>query len=227
MSLAETLIGWLAPARCLGCDYEGQALCEACATSEILGHGERCWRCGALTNRCRTCPRCRSFGGPRYAWITTDYVGLASCLIRAYKFGHRRYIANPLAGLMAETFLFYNDGKEAYLVVPVPTATGRVRQRGFDHSTLLARTVARKLGLEYQAVLGRLGQASQIGARRSQRLKQPLDNYFVRLPALVAGRNVLLIDDVITTGGTLRAATKTLRTAGARHVDALVFAKRL
>ncbi len=114
-----------------------------------------------------------------------------------------------------------------YLVVPVPTATSRVRQRGFDHSILLAKHLARQLNLNYSQTLGRLGQASQVGTGRADRLKQPAGQYFVRTPWQVRGQSILLIDDVITTGGTLLSATQELRRAGAIHVDALIFAKRL
>ena len=114
-----------------------------------------------------------------------------------------------------------------YIVVPVPTATSRLRQRGFDHSALLAKSISRNLRLPYSAALGRLGQERQLGAPRSQRLAQPAGNYFIKRPAEITGRDVLLIDDVITTGGTIIECAKILRAAGARHVDALVFAKKL
>lgn len=114
-----------------------------------------------------------------------------------------------------------------YLVVPVPTATERVRQRGFDHARLLAKKVAEQLNLELAMPLRRYGQANQIGARRAQRLRQQEGVYQINDARKVAGRNVLIIDDVVTTGATLRAVTKVLRRAGAKHVDALVFAKSL
>jgi ComF family protein len=129
---------------------------------------------------------------------------------------------------MVETFQHLNRLQPTkYIVVPVPTATSRVRQRSFDHSAHLAQLAARKLGWRYLNALTRIGQTRQVGAERSIRLKQPADNYLVRYPNLVSGQKILLIDDVVTTGATLRAVTKALRAAGAARVDALVFAKRL
>lgn len=117
--------------------------------------------------------------------------------------------------------------KMNYLVVPVPTATRRIRQRSFDHSALLARTLAPKICLQNANVLGRLGQERQIGAKRSDRLSQPKGNYFVRRSQTIKGRSILLVDDVVTTGATIREVTKVLRRAGAKRIDALIFAKRL
>ncbi len=227
----EMAIGLLAPPICLGCSQEGRGVCQACTASEMLPRGERCWRCGALSPACRTCRSCQSFGGPRYVWIVTDYAGLARQALGAYKFKHQRFLADDLAGLMSETFLAFNDDQALessnYLIIPLPTASRRLRQRSFDHTALLARRIAQQTGLESQKRLGRLGGSSQVGSRRMDRLKQLEGQFFVSQPGKIRGRNILIIDDVITTGASLRAATKTLRAAGAKHVDALVFAKRL
>lgn len=230
MSVFESVIGWLAPPVCVGCGVEGSALCEACGASELLPFGERCYKCSALSPRSRTCPAHRT-GSPRYVWISTDYGGAAKVLLQKYKFNHLRTAANPLSAHLAATLRTYNDSnslaKAGYLVVAVPTASGRVRERGFDHAALLAKTTAGRLALAYSPLLARLGQARQVGATRAQRMAQQTGTYRVTRPYLVAGRNILLIDDVVTTGATLRAATAALRAAGARHVDALVFAKSL
>jgi ComF family protein len=147
--------------------------------------------------------------------------------MKVYKFGQQRIASQKIAELMTQTFAQPNYVKLNYLVVPVPTATKRIRERGFGHSELLAKLITQKLNFPSHKALGRLGQKHQIGASRPTRLAQPEGNYYVRLPKQIEGRNILLIDDVLTTGATLRAATKALLTAGAKHVDALVFAKRL
>ena len=231
MSLLETAVGWLAPPQCLGCGREGSTLCLACSAEEIVPHGERCFSCGVISAGSRTCQTCRRHGGPRSVWIATDYEGLAKELILKYKFGQQRAAAKSIAGLMSEVILTVNSdeslAKLNYLVVPVPTATNRVRQRGFDHSVLLAQKIAQLLGMPVGRILIRLGQSRQLGAARPERLRQLMGSYKVRDPKKIVGRNVLLVDDVVTTGGTLNAAAKSLRKSGARRVDAVVFAKRL
>jgi ComF family protein len=112
------------------------------------------------------------------------------------------------------------------LVTHVPTATSRVRLRGYDHAQLIAQQFARKRGLRYAPLLGRLGQSRQVGAARAERQKQLREAYRSRNPQRIAGASVLVIDDVLTTGATVEAAAHALREAGARHVDAALFAQR-
>ena len=231
MSIMETLIGWVAPPQCINCGREGLALCLGCSASEIVPYGEQCWLCNVLSPGGRTCAKCRVGASPRFVWITTNYSEAAKELVKIYKFGHQRAAANVLSSLMVGTLLDFNDARDIakldYLVIPIPTATSRIRQRGFGHGELLARVLSHKIALQAATALGRLGQTRQLGSRRSDRLKQPRGNYFVRLPKTIKGRNILLVDDVVTTGATIREAAKVLRKAGAQRIDALIFAKRL
>jgi ComF family protein len=227
MSFLEALVGLVAPPDCLVCGSEGSALCRSCSDDFIQPFGQRCWRCNRLSPGSHTCQACRHAGGPSSVWISTVYGGAAQELIRAYKFGHLRAAAKPLALLMAGTFNITVQPDSDYSIVPVPTATGRVRQRGFGHSELLAKQISYRLKLPYRPLLRRLGQSRQLGATREIRLKQLDGRFAVRSVDSVRNKNVLLVDDVLTTGGTLIAATKALRAAGAGRVDALLFAKRL
>jgi ComF family protein len=229
MSVFELAIGWLAPPQCISCTAEGSALCSDCCATQVIPYGQRCYQCGRHSQQSKTCVSCYRRGSPRFAWITTNYEATAKELVKLYKFGQQRGVAKPLAEMMSATVLSQTDPKELpnYLVVPVPTATSRVRQRGFDHAATLARSVAINLGLEHSRALGRLGQARQIGSKRADRIAQTAGNYYVRRPNLIIGRSILLVDDVVTTGATLQAATSALKAAGAANVDALVFAKRL
>jgi ComF family protein len=231
MGVLESIIGWIAPPICLLCGSEGTSLCLSCAANNIIPYGERCFNCSALSPLGRTCQKCRHLNAPRSVWVATDYQGASKTLIQAYKFNHQREAVRPVASLMVETFLNFNSDQgireTKYLIVPVPTATSRVRERGFDHSALLARHIARKLGLRYSHAMKRLGQSRQVGKTRAERLRQVEDKYVTKNAQEIRGRNILLIDDVVTTGATLTAAAQALRKAGARRVDALVFAKRL
>jgi ComF family protein len=215
----------------LVCRREGETLCAGCSEAEILPFGIRCWRCGKVSNRSRTCDSCRHTGAPAHVWIATDYQGAAKELVQVYKFRHQRLAVEPLSGIMSETFLSFNTDEDIirknYLIVPLPSATNRVRQRGFDHTALLAKKTAQQLKLEYAPALGRLGQTRQVGAKREQRITQLEGMFYARSPQLVKNRHVILVDDVVTTGATLSAAAKAVRSAGSASVDALVFAKKL
>jgi len=231
MSLLETAVGWLAPPTCVGCGAEGSALCTACNSSEILPFGERCWNCGVLSPRSKTCLACRQKNYPNYVWVCTNYDGLAKKLVQKLKFNHQRAAAEPISGLMIETMLQQNDDMQLaakrYLIIPVPTAASRVRQRGFDQTELLAKAIAARLGIKKSSALRRLGSAKQVGSSRQTRQAQVKNSYLLKKGQAVSGRNILIIDDVVTTGATLAEMATVLRRSGARSVDALVFAKRL
>jgi ComF family protein len=231
MSLIEAAISWLTPLDCVVCGIEGEALCLACANAEILPYGERCFSCGALSIGSRTCKSCRRLGAPTYVWVSTDYAGVAKDLIVSYKFNHNRSAAGNISSIMAESLLSFNNDSDLeqkrYVLVPVPTASSRVRQRGFDHSMLLARKLAEELGAAYSPALVRHGQAQQVGANRSVRFAQAASAYSVKDVQAIRGKNILLVDDVVTTGATLSGAARQLRKAGAKSVNALIFAKRL
>lgn len=127
-----------------------------------------------------------------------------------------------VAELMAPLLRFVKEG--AYLV-PVPTATTRVRQRGYDQSLVLSLALSRRSGLTKRVFLRRLGQAHQVGSTRRERLAH-LDNAFrVIHHADVQDAHAVLVDDVLTTGATLETAARELKKAGAAQVDAIVFAQ--
>ncbi|MBC7707774.1 hypothetical protein H7Y63_00950 [Polaromonas sp.] len=125
-----------------------------------------------------------------------------------------------MADLMAPHQIDLNGA----LIVPIPTATQRVRQRGYDQSYLIARAFSRKTTAQFTPVLRRLGQQRQRGASKSTRAIQLSDAYWLRHYNF-KNRHVVLVDDVVTTGATLESAARLLRAAGATRVEAIIFAK--
>lgn len=225
------MIGWLAPPVCITCGEEGRVLCRVCTQLEILPFGGKCWHCGSISKDAIACPAARRHGSPKSVWVVSDYASTAKQLILAYKFKHQRSAAVPIAAAMVQTLLEFNSDKDLnlknYLLVPVPTASSRVRQRGFDHTASLSREIGHRLKSPIGRYLFRSGQSRQVGAKKIERLRQLESMFYVKQPKNIRGRNILLIDDVITTGATINAAARTLKAAGAKSVDALVFTKKL
>jgi ComF family protein len=139
------------------------------------------------------------------------------------KFGNARAAAVDIAQVM-QPLLEQFRGQNV-VVVHIPTATSRVRMRGYDQAKLIARICARYTKLRHAPLLMRMGQQRQVGLRREQRLSQLENAYQVRNEASVRGAHIVLVDDVVTTGATLEAAAKTLKQAGARKIEAVVFAQ--
>lgn len=218
--MLDSLISIFAPHECLGCMRQGSLLCSDCA-GELPVAAERCYRCRALSVGGRTCATCRRSSGLYSVRAATNYEGLAKQLIGRMKFSGAIAARRPLARLIVPLL----PSGEDILLMHVPTASSRIRQRGYDHAGLLARELARQSSLPCAAYLRRTGQQRQTGASRKQRLEQLQHVFWVTRPEMIRGRRVVLVDDVLTTGASLEAAARALKTAGAKRVSAVVCAR--
>jgi ComF family protein len=197
------MLSKLAPHDCLGCGAEGGLLCAACLSA--LPPAPKLAAAGSALDSVSA---------------AVLYGDTAKKLVWRLKSGG----AQEAAGIMAAKMVPLLAGNKRPVLVSVPTATTRVRQRGYDQAYLLARALARKAGLPWMKCLVRMGQAHQVGASREQRQRQLSSAFRVVQQRFVQGGHLVLIDDVVTTGSTLEAAAKILKEAGAARVDALTFA---
>ena len=156
----------------------------------------------------------------------------ASDLVHALKYEGWRELAAPMSGAMAREArrLLEADGaaEGGWLVVPVPTTRRRVRVRGYNQAGLLAREVAAALGLPCTEALERMSAPrSQTTLSPRARRENVRGAFRTAGPADLAGRRVLLVDDVLTTGATAGEAATTLARAGAGPVTLVTFARAL
>lgn len=198
-------------------------LCSHCAETAIEKQNSRCYMCNKLTKQQRVCVSCRSRSSLRRVWWLSKHSGITKELIRDMKFHRKRAYAREFGVILADTLSFV---PEDTIVVPIPTASSRIRHRGFDQALLIARAFARQRGLRFASLLLREGQHDQIGKTRKERYEQMQQSFSLK-KATIKNANILLIDDVLTSGATLEAAAKLLRQQGARHVDAMVVARQL
>jgi len=152
------------------------------------------------------------------------YDGLLERLLYAYKFERARSAHVALGRIMDEALPYLLD--EA-MIVPIPTAPRRLRVRGYDQTELLARYLMKQRGIHYVSMLQRKHQKRQLGASRKVRAHQAATAFGLKPRADVADKTIIVIDDVLTTGATLQAAAKILRSAGAAKVYGLVVAQQL
>lgn len=222
MSILERLVDLYAPHICVGCDFEGSLLCNSCRP-KLIPQAACCYQCHSPSRLGRTCPACRGDGRLLSVNCATSYAGLSKDLLWALKFDRAQAAADIIGSILAATYTA-NTPKDA-LIVPVPTATKRIRKRGYDQAVLIARSFARHTGCQYASLLIRHGSQEQKGAGRQQRHQQLRGAFQVKNSAKVANRRIILVDDVITTGATLEQASSVLTASGARAVAALVFAQ--
>jgi competence protein ComFC len=133
-------------------------------------------------------------------------------LVLGLKYGRKRANARALAEIVVEAVSC--DGLSCDVVTWAPTTARHQQERGMDHAELIARHVGVLLALPTKRLLRRVNTVSQTGLDRDERLISP---EFVARP-MGRHRNVLIIDDVVTTGATFRAATKALVEVGALSV---------
>lgn len=223
------------PPQCLHCDtpVAGRgALCPTCWAKLRLIEKPYCARlgvpfaydlgAGALSAEAIADPppfdRCRA---------VATYDDVARTLVHGLKYRDRL----DLAAWMARWMLRAGSDlvAEAAVVVPVPLHRRRLWGRRFNQSALLARVIAETAGKPFAPLaLARVrATAQQVGLSASERDRNVRGAFQVSVEAriAVAGRRVLLVDDVLTTGATVRAATRALLRGGAAAVDVLVFAR--
>jgi len=151
------------------------------------------------------------------------YEGGVRRAILGFKFGGRTSVAKPLGMLMAEAvrrrWEYIPD-----VVAPVPVGLRSGRRRGFNQAELLARQVARSLGVPMDArLVKRVAGSAVQSALDARRRRENLQGVFSAAPS-AAGRSVLLVDDITTTGATLRGCAAALKAAGAVRVMAVTAA---
>lgn len=153
----------------------------------------------------------------------TTYSGAGRDLVVAIKFRGRHaatgWSARALGDLLGDV--------PVDVVTWAPTSAQRRRKRGFDQAELLARRLAPVLGVPWRRCLVRRSSASQTGHGRAERLAGPRFDGRRGLGDVVAGRRVLVVDDVVTTGATMTAAAHPLRAAGAAGVIGAALAHTL
>lgn len=220
--LLSPLLRLLAPHDCVGCGAEGRLLCFDCQ-SYIRLSKMRCYSCLVSTSSWDTCRLCRPDSPLARVQAIVRYEDAAKDLIWKLKFGRARAGAQEIGELLAAAA--HVSFADKPVVVSVPTAPVRVRQRGYDQAALIAKAFAAEAGLPYAALLRRSGKQKQVGATKAQRLQQIQGAYRPVKRAQIQGANILLVDDVLTTGATFENCARVLLQAGARRVDALAFAQ--
>ncbi len=150
----------------------------------------------------------------------------ADALVHALKYGGWRDLGEMMGARMAAVPVPVGGDP---VIVPVPTTEQRRRERGYNQAEVLARVVARLRGIPLVDGLERPGGRSQVRLNPQERLSNVMGSFVLRsgLGSCIRERDVILLDDVLTTGATALSATVALSGGGARSVHLLTFARAI
>jgi len=229
----------LFPPRCAACGgiFAGGSdggFCPECLERVRTVHAPLCRVCGLPFETgppgegvCEACLR----NPPAYTESRALYVYEGPVLeaVHRFKYGGRAHLADLFGPLLAELAAGWLPELEDAILMPVPLHPRRLRQRGFNQSLLLARHLAGLpgLSLDFLSLQRPRDTIPQASLGREERKRNVVRAFALKNPAVVEGRDVLLVDDVATTGSTLHACGTVLARAGARRVFCLVLARAL
>ncbi|MFM9433342.1 ComF family protein [Janthinobacterium sp. CG_23.3] len=235
-ALGPALLRALLPAACALCGGRCDgALCAPCQAQYLGRRRPRCRQCAnPLPHDCGAdggpCGRCLA-RPPAFdaTVVAADYAAPVDQLLLQLKFGGRLALAPLFARLLRDAVLERGDVALPALLCPVPLGPRRLAERGFNQALEIARPLARALGVALHPAL-----AARVHDTRAQSRVAPherglnMQQAFALAPhaaALLRGRHVGVVDDVITSGRTLGELAATLKRHGAARVTNLVFAR--
>ncbi len=221
----DSLINFFFPERCLFCSeilpfpYR-EPLCPACRERYRPG-GRICPYCEGFFRKEPDCT-CLAENSPLLGlFVIALYDPHWRRLIHDFKYRNRRAVLRPLAGWLAGEIVNSNYCK-ADLVVPVPLHPRREKERGYNQAALLARHTARVLQVPFCNLLARdMDTRSQTSVSRYERYEN-VRGAFKVLPGEYGGKSILLLDDVYSTGSTMKEAALALKGYGARVYGAAI-----
>src|SRR3989344_1420246 len=213
MSLLSTILNLIFPSSCLACGQEGEYFCEGCLKDLPLAENPEEDFIYSVFNY-------RDKAVKRAVWLL-KYNGkysIATILARA--------MSDKIAEELSELEAFENFTEP--VVIPIPLSKKRLKERGFNQAEILAEELV-KINKELNLVKNVLYKTKETKNQarlrdRSERLKNLKGCFEIKNPELIKSRNIILIDDVSTTGATLVEAKKVLLASGARYVIGLTLA---
>lgn len=237
MGILEKLLEGVFPSNiyCISCgsiidasrDY---ALCDSCMEHFHWAGLKTCDKCGKILEdhyRHRLCHDCRNFEHEFDRGFTCVQYGLLERgVLMDYKYKGKSYIGRKLGKILYDRM----EVEEVHydLVVPVPMHRKRQNHRGYNQAAVMGAVLAKKKGVQFAPeLLERTAETRAMKGLGAFDRRENLKNMFAvsaKNHYTIAGKNILLVDDIYTTGSTLDACSRVLRQAGAAEIYAVTFA---
>ena len=229
----EGVIETVYPTRCAICDAPGVLICQSCM--EHLPYVDMSWackKCGAAWGYFECC-ECNPLTCSQFGLDAMPYDDCISALhsnamsrriVSAYKDAGERRLASVIANIMSE-YISREVAENVHAITYIPARLEACKRRGFDHMQLVAHCMSEMLNVQVATTLTRPHGRDQRELGRLARMSNTQNLFCVHPNARVRGANLLLIDDVMTTGSTLISAASALRDAGVSGIHVRTFAR--
>ena len=202
MKIFKNILAVLFPQKCLGCKKENEILCSDCLLK---------------INR----PDTPYLNGVHIAANYQDLVLKKALWMLKYQ--GVKQLAKPLAELIKERVWKKLETGD-WLIVPVPLSKKKLRRRGYNQAELIAKELSDNVRADI--LFKKFHTKSQVEVKdKEERLANIIDSFEIKNPEKIKGKKIILIDDVLTTGATMREAKKVLKQAGAKKVIGVVVAR--
>ena len=233
----KTIINFIFPPTCAVCGEpfnakKEAAICHHCISQIRYIESPMCSKCGkpfyAEVLKDHYCGECltkkRYFNKARAMGY---YDGVIRNAIRIFKYKLKHNLAVPLTRLMVDRMQSFFEGSSYDLIIPVPLHSKRLRQRGFNQALSIARLLSRGYGipLDRYTLTRRRVTEPQVGLSERNRVKNISGAFSILEKNKVVDKDILLVDDVYTSGNTVDECSKVLIKAGAHKVDVLTLAR--
>lgn len=219
--MIDSLIRILAPHHCHNCSILGDILCDCCKNYILDEPFSGCVICGLASVSDNICEKHQL--PYQRLWCVARREGALGHIIDDFKFRRLREAHKALAELIDRRL---PNLPQDVVVVAVPTAPKNIRIRGYDHMKLVAKALAKRRGWQLIEPIRRKSNQTQHFAKSAKQRRSQAKEFFEVRRQVNPEPTYLLIDDIFTTGATLKAATDCLKQAGAETIWTAVIARQ-
>lgn len=233
--LFKVYLDLIFPPLCAGCkDKDINFLCEKCKEKINFIKDNFCAKCGGVAEgkiiSGATCGKCKI--EEKYFTISRSvarYSDVLKDIIHKFKYNKKKYLAKPLSNLMID--YLRNDSsidiKNIDIIIPVPLHKKRLQERGFNQSELLGKCLSEdfKIELASDVLFRTKNTVPQFNLSPFQRAENIKGAFEVKNQNIIKDKNILLLDDIYTTGSTLQEASKSLKKAKTKNIYCLTLAR--
>lgn len=205
------------------------SLCHRCYKGLPFISDHRCIKCSTPLRMIEDGPTCEQCINSKYyfdrAISVVKYEADIKTLIYKFKYSSHTYLATTLGLIMAHKLK--EEGIEADIIIPVPLHKNREKERGFNQATLIGKYISKEVNipLDTDILIRTKNTEVMHNLTRRERLENVKEAFKVSNKRVIRNKDILLVDDIFTTGATVDACSKELVDSGARSVTVLTFAR--